>query len=385
MAEAPGRDYAFLYAPPWNGPTRFSKHHLASYLAARGNRVLFSEAPLTPLAARRGAQFMRELRRTLSPPRQVEPNLWVTRHFLPLPYHSATRLTSTRAANRIGQRWLAPRLRSDLARLNFSMPTLVAGLPHVVDALPYLHWRTLVYHCADDYSHVRGFPNTLACLEEELCRRADLVVTTSETLCEERRRFNSHTYWIPNGVDVEHFGAPVEPAAELRPVPRPIIGFIGGLSQWVDTELIAAMAHARPEWSIVLIGPVGVDVSALRGLSNVHLLGARPYAQAPAYLTAMDVALIPFRREPVTYHADPIKAYEYLAAGVPVVATDLPSLRRFSHLIALADSTTDVVDEVERAIDAGRESGRIARQREGMRHSWRSRFEEWERLLACAS
>ncbi|MBV9169648.1 MAG: glycosyltransferase [Chloroflexi bacterium] len=145
------------------------------------------------------------------------------------------------------------------------------------------------------------------------------------------------------------------------------------------------MAHARPEWSIVLIGPVGVDVSALRGLSNVHLLGARPYAQAPAYLTAMDVALIPFRREPVTYHADPIKAYEYLAAGVPVVATDLPSLRRFSHLIALADSTTDVVDEVERAIDAGRESGRIARQREGMRHSWRSRFEEWERLLACAS
>jgi glycosyltransferase involved in cell wall biosynthesis len=264
-------------------------------------------------------------------------------------------------------------------------PTLVAGLPHVVDALPYLRWQTLVYHCADDYAHVRGFPGTLPRLEEELCRRADLVITTSHTLCEERGRYNPHTYWIPNGADVEHFAEPVAPATELEGMRRPIVGFIGGLSQWVDVELIAGIARARPGWSIVLIGPVGVDVSVLRMLPNVHLLGARPYQQAPAYLASMDVALIPFRQEPVTYHADPIKAYEYLAAGVPVVATDLPALRRFKHLIALADSEVGFVEQVQAAIEAGRECGRAARQREGVQHSWSRRFEEWERLLECVS
>jgi glycosyltransferase involved in cell wall biosynthesis len=385
VAETPMRDYAFLYAPAWDSPTRFSKHHLAAYLARRGNRVLYEEAPLTALAARRGRQFLRELRETWRPLRQVEQNLWIARHFLPLPYHSATAFTSTRTANRIGQRILAPRLRSNLAQLGFAMPTLVAGLPHVVDALPHVRWRTLIYHCADDYAHVRGFPSSLPRLEEELCRRADLVVTTSETLCEQRRRFNPHTYWIPNGVDVEHFAASVEPAAELLSIQPPIIGFIGGLSQWVNIELIAAIARARPRWSIVLVGPIGVDISALRGLPNVYLLGARPYAQTPAYLAAMDVALIPFRQEPVTYHADPIKAYEYLAAGVAVVATDLPALRRLQHVIALADSPDSFVEQVEAAIQAGRDRGRRERQLEATKHSWTARFVEWERLLACAS
>ncbi|HEV7663707.1 MAG TPA: hypothetical protein VGQ62_09250, partial [Chloroflexota bacterium] len=141
-------DFVLLYAPPWAGPTRFSKHHLAQHLTSRGGRVLYLEAPLTPLGLRRGRGFFNELRQTLRPPRQVAPGLWVRRHFLPVPYHAVTALTSGRAANRVGQRLLAPVIRRDMARLGLRRPVLVAGLPHPVDVLPMLPRRGVIYHCA---------------------------------------------------------------------------------------------------------------------------------------------------------------------------------------------------------------------------------------------
>jgi hypothetical protein len=268
-------DIILLYAPPWFGPTRFSKHHLATYFANRGARVLYIEAPLTPLSIRRPT-FAAELRDTLRPPHAVADRLWVRRHFLPIPYHAATALTSRRAANRAGQRLLAPFVRRDLRRLNMRKPVVIAGLPHAVDLLPRLPRVALVYHCADDYAHVQGFPRTLPQLEEELCRSADLVVTTSETLCQERSRFNPNTHWIPNGADIDHFGQPVAAAEELQNLPRPIVGFVGGLSEWVDLNLVADLARARPHSSFVLVGPASIDTSPIRGLSNVTLLGPRP-------------------------------------------------------------------------------------------------------------
>jgi glycosyltransferase involved in cell wall biosynthesis len=383
------RDVVVLYAPPWDGPTRFSKHHLATYFADHGARVLYVEAPLTPLGLKRGSAFGTEVAAARRPARKVREQLWVRRHFVPVPYHAASWLTSRRAANRLGQRLLAPIIRRDLLRLGMQSPTLIAGLPHAVDVVPFLPRDALVYHCADDYAHMRGFPSTLPDLEAELCRWADVVITTSATLCHERRRWNPNTHWIPNGADVNHFAQRVAPASELRDLQRPIVGFVGGLSQWVDVQLVYNLALARPEWTFALVGPVTIDVSPIRDLTNVRLLGPRPYAELPAYLAAMDVGLIPFRQDPVTYHADPIKAYEYLAAGLPVVATDLPALRRLDHVIRLADSSQSFLDQVRAALAEGRDTRADARRAEAACHSWATRFERIDALiratLECAS
>jgi glycosyltransferase involved in cell wall biosynthesis len=352
--------------------------------------VLYIEAPLTPFGLRRGRAFIGELADTFRPPRRVSERLWVRRHFLPLPYHAASRLTSSRSANRLGQRLLAPVVRRDLARMGMSRPIVIAGLPHAVDLAPLLPRRGLVYHCADDYAHVRGFPSTLPLLEAQLCREANLVITTSETLCVERRQFNANTHWVPNGVDVEHFSQVAPPAPDVdHPADKPVIGFVGGLSEWVDIDLIARLARARPAWTVALVGPVGTDVSAIVHAANVRLLGPRPYAALPAYLAAMDVALIPFKRNPVTHHADPIKAYEYLAAGLPVVATDLPALQRLACVVRLADSFETFLAQIEASLAEGRNVRRDERRAEAARHTWASRFETIDGLIdesiACAS
>jgi glycosyltransferase involved in cell wall biosynthesis len=381
-------DIVLLYAPPWFGPTRFSKHHLASYSASRGSRVLYIEAPLTPLGLRRGRSFAAELRETLRPSQAVATRLWVRRHFLPIPYHAATPLTSTRLANHLGQRLLAPMIRRDLQRLNFEKPIVIAGLPHAVDILDRLPRQAVIYHCADDYAHMRGFPPTLPQLEEALCRTADLVVTTSETLCQERKRFNPNTHWVPNGADIDHFSKETAPSADLRDIPHPIVGFVGGLSEWVDLDLVGELARERPHCSFVLVGPVAIDTTPVRGLANVRLLGPRPYAALPSYLVGMDVGLIPFKRNPVTYHADPIKAYEYLAAGLPVVATELPALRRLEHVVRLAETTPAFLSALDAAIGEGRHARRAQRQAEAARHSWTASFETVESLIrdvVCAS
>lgn len=382
MSEARPFDVVMLYGPPWSSATRVSKHHLAAYFAARGHHVLYVAAPLSLLSvARRGVAALPELRAAWQRPRRVTERLWAMRPFNPIPYHAAMRALEAPWQNWLGQRLLAPGIRRAAGSLEFQRPVVIAGLPHAVDLVPRLPHSLLVYHCADDYASVGGFPRGLSALDERLCRASDLVVTTGPELRDQRLAFNLNTVCVPNGADVAHFAKPVAPAADTRGWGHPAIGFVGALAEWVDLELVAFLAANRPAWQIVLIGPDGERASALRGLPNVLVVGPRPYAALPTYLAAMDVALVPFRRGPVTEKADPIKTYEYLAAGVPVVATDLPALRRLGPVVRLAGSHEEFLHQVDAAVTAGRAAGSKARQAEAARHTWDARFVEIEALI----
>src|SRR5207244_13576978 len=117
------------------------------------------------------------------------------------------------------------------------------------------------------------------------------------------------------------------------------------------TSAVGAIARARPESSVVLIGStVGADLSPLEGVANVHLLGEQPYAALPGYLHAFDVCLIPFKQTPLTNATNPVKLFEYLTAGKPIVATDLAEIRQYSRYVRLVSSAEDWLPAVERAL-----------------------------------
>src|SRR5262249_39293502 len=147
-------------------------------------------------------------------------------------------------------------------------------------------------------------------------------------------------FFVSHGVDVAHFSRALDPAlappADAAGLGRPVIGFFGLLAEWIDLGLLAGIARARPQWTLLLIGKANVDTSALRALPNVRLLGQKPYATLPAYCRAFDVGVIPFRVDELTVRANPLKLREYLAAGLPVVSTDLPEVRKYAGLVRLA-------------------------------------------------
>lgn len=248
----------------------------------------------------------------------------------------------------------------------------------IVSALRERYGWKIVYDCMDDHA---GFStNDAPMLREEaaLTSEADLVFATSRSLFERRRAINRRCVLLPNAAAYEHFEPPAEVPTELASLPAPVIGYYGAISDWFDGELVAAVARARPDWSIVLIGSTfDADLSPFDGLPNVHLLGERPYAVLPGYLHAFDVAIIPFRLTPLTESTDPVKFYEYLSAGKPVVATRLPELVAVDdvRLVRLADTSAEFVRHVELGLAEG-SAGPVAERRAfAKRNTWEQRYE----------
>jgi len=214
--------------------------------------------------------------------------------------------------------------------------------------VPFLAGRfgeeCFVYYCVDEYTEFEGFdPERMRALEGKTLEKADVVFATAEELCRNRKTVRPDIVHVPHGVDFDHFAQawrnPPPRPTTLAAIPRPIFGFFGLLHHWIDIELIAETARRRPHYSFVLIGDPRVDLSILRTCPNVYLLGRKEYDQLPAYCAAFDAAMMPFRMTELTRNVNPIKMYEYLAAGLPVVSTPIPEAKRFSGSILFGETS----------------------------------------------
>jgi glycosyltransferase involved in cell wall biosynthesis len=365
------------FANDWGGdPT--SKTHIMRILA-RHNRVLWvnSVGMRRPTASRRDlGRIVSKLRRSLGGCVEVEPNLFVANPLvLPLP--------GVALVDRLNAGILAAWLRHLCRRHGLERPILWTYPPHVSRLIGRLDERMVVYHCVDQYSAFAGVSRAaLIRMEQDLVRRAQVVLTSSEQLCDERRRLNLNTHFVPHGVDVAHFSRALDPAtavpADLRDLARPIVGFFGALAEWVDLPLIRAVATSRPDWSVVLVGKATTDLRPVLGLPNVHVLGQKPYAALPGYCRGFDVGIIPFLQNELTVRANPLKLREYLAAGLPVVSIPLPEVARYDGLIHLANGREAFVAAIEAAL-AERSETMARRRVEAMR------TEAWEATVETIS
>lgn len=374
-----GRDVVCLGFADWDTELWTNQHHLMSRLA-RDNRVLFVESLglRRPQLARRDlARIWRRLRRGLAPPRAID-GLHVLSPLV-LPLHRS------RIARALNRRLLPVFVRRAANRLGMRRPILWAFVPQAESLLRALDPSLVVYHCVDEIAAQTGVDAaSFRTAEQRFAARADLVLASAPTLARRLRTISSNVLDAPNVADTELFSHALQ-AGRLDPgmaaLPKPRIVFTGAIvATKLDLPLLAELARLRPAWSFALVGPVGpgdprTDVSALVAEPNIHLLGPRSYAELPDVLRAADAGLIPYALNELTKSIFPMKVYEYLAAGLPVVATPLPALVDVAEIVTAphADGAARLLDE---ALANDSPDHRVERSRAAASHSWERRLEE---------
>jgi UDP-galactopyranose mutase len=223
-----------------------------------------------------------------------------------------------------------------------------------------------VYDCMDELSAFKNAPPELIALEQQLLRRADVVLTGGQSLYEAKKHRHKNIHAMPSSVDVAHFAAArtiTSDPADQRGIAHPRLGFFGVLDERLDIPLLDGIAEARPDWQFVMIGPVvKIDPSDLPRRPNIHYLGAKKYEELPHYLAGWDVALLLFARNEATRFISPTKTPEYLAAGKPVVSTsirDVVSPYGDRDLVRIADVVPDFVRACEDALREPPEPRRV--------------------------
>jgi UDP-galactopyranose mutase len=352
----------FVYQRPQHLMVRFAREH----------RVLFVEEPVATGAA--------------------EP--WLERHAVEGGIHIVVpRMPDSLTGHETvaAQRMLLDRM---LAAEGIERPVLHYFTPLAFRFSDHVGASLVVYDCMDELSAFRGAPPDIVGSEQELLARADLVFTGGVSLFEAKRDLHPNVHAFPSSVDVGHFARAralqCDPE-DQAPITKPRLGFYGVIDERLDLELIDAVATIRPQWQLVMLGPVvKIDPAVLPRRSNIHWLGPKLYEELPLYLAGWDIALLPFARNEATRFISPTKTPEYLAAGRPVVSTPITDVVRSygeTGLARIAATPEDFVLQCEAALrEAEQPAGWLARVDRALgQMSWDLTYARMRDLMRCAA
>lgn len=346
----------------WDAPYWTNKQHMTVALAQEGYRVLYVESMglRTPKlsSGRDLARMGRRLKKSIEGFREVQDGIWILSPLvIPFAHHSSF----VRAFNK---KTLSDAIKKFLREHSFDKPLIWTYHPFMLDAIKGVEMGPIVYHCVDELSAVPGIDSAAFKKEERrLLKAAKVVFTTSPALESMCSAHNGNVHNFPNVADVGHFGRAAEEGlvpADLERIPGPRIGFVGALSEYkVDFGLLSEVAERRRDWQFVLIGEEiegqsNSLVKHLRILSNVHFLGYRSYQALPDYLRGIDVALLPALINDYTRAMFPMKYFEYLAAGIPVVSTPLDFAVQHRGGLVVAEGVDGFTQAIERQLNRGK-------------------------------
>lgn len=265
--------------------------------------------------------------------------------------------------------------------LSFNNYVLGISWPLWSSVLRELKPRWSYYDCSDDYLNYPGLgadKERLRRSEEELLRSVNMVFCSSQRLREAKSLINPNCFFIPNGVDLSSLKfdqRDQDIPFDMRGIRKPIIGYIGTIGDWLDFDTLIPLAKARPDWTIVMIGPVTSKhfSSIMARVSNLYWLGEKDYNKLPRYLDLFDVCLIPFKVNEFTEKIYPTKFHQYLGAGKPVVSSYLPDLESFSPWVAFYHHLKEMEEAVERALKEDSEEKTLERRRIASENTWDQR------------
>lgn len=367
------------------GFMRHRHHHLMKRLA-KHNRVLFIETfgmrtPNPRDAARLAKKLRRLVESARKGPVRIDTNLYIYSPVV-LPFYN------NRVAHFFNRLWLERALDRYFKELNLVDAVVWVYLPTrlVVEQALRIKSKLLVYDCCDNVPAFPHAPKDIRETEIKIAKEANIVLAASKGLFEKVKALNSNSYLIRNAAEVDHFARArdnLPPPQDMKNIPQPRIGFMGAIYEWMDQDLVCRIARERPKWSIVLVGPSKVDVSKLEAVSNIYLLGDKSYADLPNYLRAFDVCVIPFSLSELTTDTNPVKAYEYLSAGKPVVSTPLPEMDQFKDVVYIADTCADFIKQIQNGLNETNDSQLVKlRMKSVANETWDIRFQSVTDLLS---
>jgi len=372
----------------WDGVRRNRQQLMTVF--ARHNKVLYivKEPYLRPTLAGLGQGELTWSDLCSSPVRQVAENLYVFRY--PLWASASGHFPLKQLAREARRRTLKKALRE----LDMSQPIVWFYHPRWVDMLGEIpSARLRLYHVIDEYTSYQG-KTASRCrqIEEQektMLARVDAVIVVSKELYEAKRRFNPNTYLVPNGVNYQAYSdALADPHVPevLQAIKSPRLGYSGLIADKLNLAMLKDLAQETPEWSLVLLGPVNVSKQAetwqaLQAMPNVYYLGSVESAQVPYYVKGFDVGLMPYAQDRHSETISPLKLYDYLAAGLPIAAMDIPATREFSSYIHLASAPQDFSQAVRDALADVTLERRQARREIALQNTWEARVEQLSHLI----
>ena len=365
------------------GKHQTSNQHLMRAFARQGHRVVW----INSIGARPPRLDLGDVRKmasklwsALRPADEPQGNPMVVSPLaLPLPH--------CRWARRMNVHRLSRHLRGILQQHDIEHPVLWICGPIAAEFIGTLGEKASVYYCADEYEALPRAPvGALRELEAHALASADITLVVSERLLQNKSSQANRIALLRHGVDHAHFRRAMLdetciPAA-MADIPQPVIGLIGRIDDWMDTDLLAHIATSRPEWSIVVVGSLVTRRRAWMKLRNVHCLGPIPYGDLPSYLKAMAATILPYRLNQQTLSCNPLKLREYLAAGRPVVSVDVPAVQRYLPWVRVAHSADEFVASIGDALRSDGPEQQRARSESVADESWDQRAEEVVALLS---
>lgn len=357
-------------------PTR--KQNIMNRLS--DTEILYIDPPVSYLAPLKDKSAKERLSAYKAPGEKVKEHLTVFAAPPVIPFFNKHRLI-----NKINQKRLARYIKRRMKENGFDRPYLWCYSPTSCDLVGRIPNAGVIYDCVDRHSAYKGMidPKVVDRMEEDLARRADQVFCTAQGLYETLVGYNKNTEMIPNGAAYELFSraASTEPRDETKP---PVFGFVGMLQECIDYEVIMKLAEAYPEGEIDLIGkPLpGVDLSPLQQYKNIKLLGLIPQTELPEYIKRFDVCLNIFREGRLAKDVSPLKFYEYLATGKPIVSTKEPlQVIDFSDVTYICETQEDFVVKCEEALRENDPEKVARRMAYGKACSWDERVKRMEQIL----
>lgn len=379
------KKYVILYCEDWNTNLTTSKHHFIKRLAKEKHEILYLEIPLNIFSylLKPSEYFNRNHLNFLSGLRRVKKNIWVLKLFVPIPYHPFLGIiTDNLFVNFINQKFILILLKLYLKRISFFNYEAIIYYPMIYPVLRNLNFDKIHFHIVDDWQGFKGIPKTMSQMTKKLVSQADSVIVSSSNLMKKYEKYNKNIKLLRHGTDPKIFNKGVNLAIKSKENVK--VGYYGSLEK-LDFKLIKNVSKVLSSWNFYFLGPLTPNVrKQIKYIerNNVTFLNAVKREKLPNFLKTINVFFMPFQINQLTKSMTPIKVYEVLNFGLPIVSVDLDEIKFITKKYILFSNDKEII--IKNLIKAVK-TDNIQKKKKRIQfvkpYSWDNRFKMFKKII----